>query len=72
MVSIDDRPEAAADHGIPGSWAGELVVGKGSKSATATPMERHSRFLIMLGLPDGKKGDGLADILINRSMTCWR
>lgn len=66
MVSIDDRPEEASDRRVPGAWEGDLVVGKGGKSAIATLVERHSRFLIMLGLPEGKKADGLADVLINR------
>ena len=66
MVSIDDRPEEASDRRVPGAWEGDLVVGEGGKSAIATLVERHSRFLIMLGLPEGKKADGLADVLINR------
>lgn len=66
MVSIDDRPEEASDRRVPGAWEGDLVVGKGGKSAIATLVERNSRFLIMLGLPEGKKADGLADVLINR------
>lgn len=39
MVSIDDRPEEAADRRVPRAWAGDLVVGKGGKSATATLVE---------------------------------
>ncbi len=66
MVSIDDRPEEAADRRVPGAWEGDLVVGKGCKSAIATLVERHSRFLIMLGLPEGKKATGLADVLIGQ------
>nr|WP_237759808.1 IS30 family transposase [Arthrobacter alpinus] len=66
MVSIEDRPEGAADRRVPGAWEGDLVAGKGGKSAIATLVERHSRFLIMLGLPEGKKADVLADILIIR------
>ncbi|GAA4655501.1 hypothetical protein GCM10025779_15330 [Arthrobacter cryoconiti] len=66
MASIDDRPEEAADRRVPGAWEGDLVVGKGSKSEIATLVERNSRFLIMLGLPEGKKAAGLADVLINR------
>jgi transposase, IS30 family len=66
MVSIDDRPEEAADRRVPGAWEGDLVVGKGGKSAVGTLVERHSRFLIMPGLPEGKKADGLADVLIDR------
>lgn len=66
MVSIDDRPEDANDRRVPGAWEGDLIVGKSGKSAVATLVERSSRFVIMLGLPEGKKADGLADVLIDR------
>lgn len=66
MVSIDDRPEEATDRRVPGAWEGDLIVGKGGKSAVATLVERSSRFVIMLGLPEGKKAHGLADVLIDR------
>jgi len=66
MVSIDDRPEIASDRRVPGSWEGDLVVGQAGKTAVATLVERSSRFLIMLGLPEGKKAAGLADVLIDR------
>lgn len=66
MVSIDNRPAEASDRRVPGAWEGDLVIGKGGRSAVATLVERHSRFLIMLGLPEGKKADGLADALIDR------
>jgi IS30 family transposase len=65
MTSIDDRPESAARR-VPGAWEGDLIIGAGGKSAAATLVERHSRYLILLGLPDGKQADGLADILIDR------
>ncbi|WP_148045150.1 hypothetical protein [Arthrobacter oryzae] len=32
--------------------------------AVPTLVERHTRFLIMLGLPEGKKATPLADVLI--------
>lgn len=66
MVSIDARPETASDRRVPGSWEGDLVIGRAGKSAVATLVERSSRYLIMLGLPEGKKADGLADVLIDR------
>jgi len=66
MVSIDARPDTASDRRIPGSWEGDLVVGKAGRSAVATLVERSSRYLIMLGLPEGKKAAGLADVLIDR------
>jgi len=65
MVSIDDRPEDAALR-VPGAWEGDLIIGKSGKSAAATLVERHSRFVIILGLPDGKQSEGLADVLIDR------
>jgi len=65
MVSIDDRPEDAALR-VPGAWEGDLIIGQGNKSAAATLVERNSRFVIILGLPDGKHSEGLADVLIDR------
>ena len=65
MVSIDDRPEHVADRKVPGWWEGDLIVGKGGKSAAATLVERTSRYTLILGLPDGKKATGLADVLID-------
>ena len=65
MVSIDDRPESASDRRVPGSWEGDLIIGQGGKSAAATLVERTSRFVLICGLPDGKKADALADILID-------
>ncbi len=66
MISIDDRPASANDRRVPDAWEGGLIVGAGGKSAAATLVERNSRYLILLGLPDGKQADGLADILIDR------
>lgn len=65
MVSIDDRPEDAALR-VPGAWEGDLIIGAGGKTAAATLVERHSRYVIILGLPEGKKADPLADVLIDR------
>lgn len=64
MVSIDDRPEHLSDRRVPGSWEGDLIVGAGNKSAAITLVERHSRFVTILALPEGKKAEGVADALI--------
>lgn len=65
MTSIDARPDEANDRRVPGWWEGDLIVGRGGKSAAATLVERTSRFTVILGLPDGKKATGLADVLID-------
>lgn len=65
MVSIDDRPEAASDRRVPGAWEGDFIIGAHGKSAAITLVERHSRYVVVLGLPDGKDSAGVSDALID-------
>jgi len=50
MISIHDRPPDVDDRRIPGHWEGDLVMGKGNKSAIGTLAERSTRFVLIVPL----------------------
>ncbi|MEU6270613.1 IS30 family transposase [Saccharopolyspora shandongensis] len=61
-VPLSARPPEADDRAVPGHWEGDLILGSHG-SAVATLAERHSRYLLLVALPEGKTAEAVRDAL---------
>ncbi|MER5899598.1 IS30 family transposase [Streptomyces mirabilis] len=63
-VMISQRPPEAADRTVPGHWEGDLILGRKKHSAIATLVERSTRYVMLVHLPDGYNSAAVRDALI--------
>jgi IS30 family transposase len=68
IINISQRPAEANDRAVPGHWEGDLVFGRGM-TPVATLVERATRFLMLVALPDGHRAELVADALTAKIQT---
>ncbi len=56
-ILISERPPEIEDRAVPGHWEGDLIIGKGTRSAIGVLVERASRYVVLLHLPHGRTAE---------------
>jgi IS30 family transposase len=63
-MTVHDRPATADDRTVPGHWEGDLIMGAHNRTAIGTLVERSTRYLVLVHLPQGRNAAHFRDRLI--------
>lgn len=69
MIMVADRPIQIEDRAILGHWEGDLITGTLNQSAIETPVERTTRYVMLVHLPRSHTAEAVRNGLVSAITT---
>jgi IS30 family transposase len=63
MTPIGERPVEVSERRVLGHWEGDLIVGRHGRSHVGTIVERATRYVVLVHLPEGAGTDSVVEAL---------